>query len=64
MGSGEHACVRGFYCREVILFVSDTGLPSLSSVMSRLQGDISLVIRISTKTENFGHIIGLIKKSF
>ena len=45
-------------------FVSDTGLPSLTSVMSRLQGDISLVIRISTKTENFGHIIGLIKKSF
>ena len=26
------------------MFVSDTGLPSLSSVMSRLQGDISLVI--------------------
>ena len=44
--------------------VSDTVVPPLSSVMSRLQGDISLVIRISTITENFGHIMGHIKKAF
>ena len=64
MGSGERACVRGFYWREGTSCVSDTGLPSLTSVMSRLQGDISLVIRISTITENFGHIMGHIKKAF
>ena len=40
-------------------FVSDTGLPSLTSVMSRLQGDISLVIRISTIIETFGHVLGI-----
>ena len=31
--------------------------PSLSTVMSRLWGDISLIIRISTVTERFGHIL-------
>ena len=64
MCSGERACVRGLYWREGTSCVSDTGLPSLTSVMSRLQGDISLVIRISTITENFGHIMGHIKKAF
>ena len=44
--------------------VRNTGLTPLSTVMSRLRGDISLVIRISTITENFGHIMGKIEKAF
>ena len=64
MGSGERACVRGFYWREGTPFVSHTVGPLLSTVMSRLKGDIRLVIRISTITEKFGHIMGHIKKAF
>ena len=50
--------------RDGRILVSNTGLTPLSTVMSRLRGDISLVIKISTITEKYGHIKGHIKKAF
>ena len=45
-------------------FVRDTVVPPLSTVMSRLRWDISLVIRISTITERFGYILGMVWACF
>ena len=39
--------------------VRNTVGPYLSTVMSRLRGDISLIIRIGTIIEIYGHVLGI-----
>ena len=39
--------------------VRNTVVTTLSAVMSHVRGDISLVIRIATIIEIFGHILGI-----
>ena len=50
--TGGQDLTEGFWRAGTLCpFVCDTVVPYLSTVMSRLRGDISLVIRISTITE-------------